>query len=195
LPRAAGWSAATLCFAASEPSAQRFRRARSWPLFLRSNPDVCRPVCVVPVASGRGACALRSGRLRLACRGTGVLGIVLFCLGFPDQALAQSGAEIAEARRMAHPPSLAVTLTLGTILFSLVGDNAVVGERADQLVALATEQVADDIQRSYICQEGSVTRGILDNYRLISRERDNRSDAALSFQKPREEREAQYLHQ
>jgi predicted ATPase len=31
-------------------------------------------------------------------------------------------------------------LTLGTILFSLVGDNAVVRERADQLVALATEQ-------------------------------------------------------
>ena len=27
-------------------------------LLLRSNPDVCRQVCVIPVASGRGACAL-----------------------------------------------------------------------------------------------------------------------------------------
>ena len=45
-------------FAASEPSAQRFRRARSGSLLLRSKPDVCRQVCVIPVASGRGACAL-----------------------------------------------------------------------------------------------------------------------------------------
>ena len=38
------------------------------------------------------------------------LGIVLFCLGFPDQALARSNAAIAEARRLAHPPSLASEL-------------------------------------------------------------------------------------
>ena len=54
-------------FAASEPSAQRFRRARSGSLLLRSNPDVCRQVCVIPVASGRGACALRSDLPQLAC--------------------------------------------------------------------------------------------------------------------------------
>ena len=45
-------------FAASEPSAQRFRRARSGSPLLRSKPDVCRQVCFIPVASGRGACAL-----------------------------------------------------------------------------------------------------------------------------------------
>ena len=45
-------------FAASEPSAQRFRRARSGSRLLRSKPDVRRQVCVIPVASGRGACAL-----------------------------------------------------------------------------------------------------------------------------------------
>ena len=38
------------------------------------------------------------------------LGFVLFCLGYPDQALAQSNAAIAEARRLAHPPSLALSL-------------------------------------------------------------------------------------
>ncbi len=68
------------------------------------------------------------------------LGIVLFCLGYPDQALAQSNAAIAEARRLAHPPSLAVSLAIGAMLLSLVGDNAVLAERADQLVAVATEQ-------------------------------------------------------
>ena len=45
-------------FVASEPSAQRCCRARSGSLFLRSKPDVCRQVCVIPIASGRGACAL-----------------------------------------------------------------------------------------------------------------------------------------
>ena len=38
------------------------------------------------------------------------LGGVLFCLGFPNQALAQSNAAIAEARRLAHQPSLASSL-------------------------------------------------------------------------------------
>ena len=32
------------------------------------------------------------------------LGVVLFCLGFPDQALAQSNKAIAEARKLPHPP-------------------------------------------------------------------------------------------
>jgi hypothetical protein len=68
------------------------------------------------------------------------LGIVLFCLGYPDQALTQSNAAIAEARRLSHPPSLAASLTFGARLVSLIGDNAALNERADQLVALATEQ-------------------------------------------------------
>jgi hypothetical protein len=40
------------------------------------------------------------------------LGIVLFCLGHPDQASAQSNAAIAEARRLAHPPSLAAAWSI-----------------------------------------------------------------------------------
>jgi predicted ATPase len=68
------------------------------------------------------------------------LGNALFCLGFPDQALAQSSAAIAEARRLAHPPSLTLSSAVSTRLLSLVGDNTVLGERVDQLVALATEQ-------------------------------------------------------
>jgi hypothetical protein len=35
--------------------------------------------------------------------------IVSFCLGFPDQALARSSAAIADARRLAHPPFLALS--------------------------------------------------------------------------------------
>jgi class 3 adenylate cyclase/predicted ATPase len=68
------------------------------------------------------------------------LGIVLFCLGFPDQALARSSAAIAEARRLAHLPSLASSLVLGAMLLSLGGDNSVLGEHVEQLVAVTTEQ-------------------------------------------------------
>jgi tetratricopeptide (TPR) repeat protein len=70
----------------------------------------------------------------------GLLGIVLFCLGFPDQALAQSSAAIAVARRLAHLPSLASSLTSGTRVHSLIGDNAALDKWADQVVAVATEQ-------------------------------------------------------
>ena len=68
------------------------------------------------------------------------LGIVLFCLGFSDQALLRSNAAVAEARRLAHQPSLAVSLALGTRLLVLVGDHAAIGEWADQLVAITTER-------------------------------------------------------
>jgi predicted ATPase len=70
----------------------------------------------------------------------GILGVVLFCLGSPDQASAQSNVAIDEAKRLAHPPSLASVLALGNLLLSLIGDDAALNERAEQLVAVATEQ-------------------------------------------------------
>jgi predicted ATPase len=69
-----------------------------------------------------------------------ILGTVLFCLGFPDQALAQSNAGVAEARRLGHPPSLALTLGTNTRLRSLVGGDAISDEQPEQLVAIASEQ-------------------------------------------------------
>jgi predicted ATPase len=70
----------------------------------------------------------------------GFLGLALFCLDFPDQALVPSDGAIVEAQKLAHPPSLAASLSLSTRLLSLFGDNAVLGERVDQLVAVTTEQ-------------------------------------------------------
>jgi predicted ATPase len=96
-----------------------------------------------------------------------LLGIVLFCLEFPDQASAQSSAAIAEARRLAHSPSLVVTLTFGARLRSLVEGNAVPGEWVDQLVAVATEQrfpfwsAQGTIFRGWLkVKNGDVTEGI-----------------------------------
>jgi class 3 adenylate cyclase/predicted ATPase len=97
----------------------------------------------------------------------GYLGIVLLCLGFADQALLQSNAAIAVARRLAHPPSLAVGLSLGAILLSLGGDTSVLGERVDQLVAVATEQgfplwrAQGTIYRGWVkAKNGDLTEGI-----------------------------------
>ena len=67
------------------------------------------------------------------------LGNALFCLGFPDQALARSAANIPEARKLAHPPSLAGGLAIGARLLSLVGDDTALEEWVSELFAMATE--------------------------------------------------------
>jgi class 3 adenylate cyclase/predicted ATPase len=94
-----------------------------------------------------------------------LLGIVLLCLGYPDQASARSRVAIAEARRLAHPPSLASILAVGAVPLSLVGDDAVLGEWVDELVAVAIEQpfwiAAGTIYRGWLkAKSGDVAEGI-----------------------------------
>jgi predicted ATPase len=68
------------------------------------------------------------------------LGMSLFCLGFSDQAAERCNAARAESRRLAHLPSLAVSLAIGTRLLSLLGDDATLDEWTDELTALGAEQ-------------------------------------------------------
>ena len=75
---------------------------------------------------------------QVVCRG--ILGIVLFYLGYPDQALAHNNAAVAEALRVTHPPSLSMSLTNICRLLWLVGDITALKERADKVIAVATEQ-------------------------------------------------------
>ncbi len=70
----------------------------------------------------------------------GQSGIALFCLGFPDQALAHSNAAIAEAVTLAHAPSLAASLAMGARLLALGGDHAALDQCAGQLIAVAGSQ-------------------------------------------------------
>jgi class 3 adenylate cyclase/predicted ATPase len=84
----------------------------------------------------------------------GFLGIALFCLGVPDQALALSSEAVTEAWRLAHPPHLAGILSQATILLSLVGENATLDERASELFAVATEQ-----RFRYYRAQGTIFRG------------------------------------
>ena len=68
------------------------------------------------------------------------LAIVLVCLGYPDQALARATAAIEEARRLAHAPSLAVSLTNGARLLSFTGNHTALEEWANQLISVTAEQ-------------------------------------------------------
>ena len=68
------------------------------------------------------------------------LGLVLFCFGYPDQALAHSRAAIAEAGELGHGTSLVQSLAIGCRLLSLIGYPAALNERVARLVAVASEQ-------------------------------------------------------
>lgn len=69
-----------------------------------------------------------------------VLGNVLFCLGYPDRALIQSSAAVAEAQKLVHPPSLGVSLAIGARVLSLLGHNTLLAEWVDQLTTVTTAQ-------------------------------------------------------
>ncbi|MBV8089068.1 MAG: AAA family ATPase, partial [Alphaproteobacteria bacterium] len=67
------------------------------------------------------------------------LGVVLFCLGFPDQALAKSNTAI-EAQKLLHPPTLAMSLGMNALLLSIIGDDVGLEQRANDLIAVANDQ-------------------------------------------------------
>jgi class 3 adenylate cyclase/predicted ATPase len=60
-------------------------------------------------------------------------------LGEPDQALAESQCALAWARELSHPYTLAVALHNNFIFHQLRRDAAILQERAEELVAVATE--------------------------------------------------------
>ncbi len=95
------------------------------------------------------------------------LGIVLLCLGFPNQALVQANAAIAEARRLAHSPTIASALMIGAMRLSISGDNGDLDDLVEDLVAVATEQAFPQwrafgtIYRGWVkAKNGDVVEGI-----------------------------------
>jgi predicted ATPase len=68
------------------------------------------------------------------------LGFILFCLGYPDQALAYSNRAVAEAQRLAQPATLALSLEIGARVVSLAGDDTASCAWVTQLLAVADEQ-------------------------------------------------------
>jgi class 3 adenylate cyclase/predicted ATPase len=89
-------------------------------------------------ANSHGSLANQTGN-DVQVAALGWLGLVLLCLGYPEQALASSRAAADRARELAHLPSLANSLSVGTRVLSLIGDDATLDEWSRQLIAVATE--------------------------------------------------------
>ena len=75
---------------------------------------------------------------KAACRAYAAL--VLWCLGYPDQALRKSQEALSLAQGLAHPHSLAFILVIDAWLHQLRREAHVVLERAEAAVTLSTEQ-------------------------------------------------------
>jgi predicted ATPase len=69
----------------------------------------------------------------------GYLAIVLFCLGYPDEAVAKTRANLAYAVGIAHTPSIVLAHVFGATLFALVGDDIALQGEVQKVVSLAKE--------------------------------------------------------
>jgi class 3 adenylate cyclase/predicted ATPase len=74
---------------------------------------------------------------RVACES--FVAWTLQLLGEPDQALAQSRRALAWARELSHPFTLAFALHVNSFFHQLRGDGAILQERTEELVAIATQ--------------------------------------------------------
>jgi len=75
--------------------------------------------------------------VRVTCES--FVALTLLLLGQPHQALAQSRSALAWARELSQPYTLAFALHVSCIFHQLRGEGAMLQERADELVAIATE--------------------------------------------------------
>ena len=70
--------------------------------------------------------------------GASFAGPILFCLGYPDQALQRGHQALALAQELSHPVSLTAALRWLAALHQLRREEQAVQERADEAIALAT---------------------------------------------------------
>jgi class 3 adenylate cyclase/predicted ATPase len=68
------------------------------------------------------------------------LGLIHFCVGYPDQARTYHDAAISEARIQRHTPSIAQSLSMKARLLYLIGNAELLTECANALFAIAVDQ-------------------------------------------------------
>jgi predicted ATPase len=98
----------------------------------------------------------------VCCRGGAA--VVLWLLGYPDQALRELHATHALGQELAHPPSLAFARMLTAIAYQMRRETDAAHEQAEALIALATEQefalfraiggILRGATRTALCQSG-----------------------------------------
>jgi predicted ATPase len=91
----------------------------------------------------------------IACRS--FIPWTLLLQGYPDQALAWSRQPVADARKVTSIYTLAYALHVNCIFHQLLGDGPMLRERAEELVALATEQGFPHFVGSGTCFAGWAT--------------------------------------
>jgi tetratricopeptide (TPR) repeat protein len=95
--------------------------------------------------------------------------LILFVLGYPDQARAIGEQALEEARQASHLVTLAAVLQHGCIIHQLSGDFLAMQQSAEELLAMATEQGFP-----FWIAHGSFLR----DWARAAQGRDARSDAA-----------------
>jgi class 3 adenylate cyclase/tetratricopeptide (TPR) repeat protein len=68
------------------------------------------------------------------------LGLTLSFLGFAEQASISGNAAVDEARRLAHPPTLAITFAFSTNRLLLAGATKALAQLSEELVRIANEE-------------------------------------------------------
>jgi class 3 adenylate cyclase/predicted ATPase len=94
----------------------------------------------------------------LACRS--FIPWILLLQGYPDRALASSRRPVADARKVTYLYTLAYALHVDCLFHQLRGDGPVLRERAEELVALATEQGFPHFVGSGTCFLGWATLAV-----------------------------------
>jgi class 3 adenylate cyclase/predicted ATPase len=80
--------------------------------------------------------------------------LVLWLLGYPDQALKRSHEALSLARELSHPFSLAWALDVATVLHQHRREEQATQERAEEVITLTTEQGF-----AQVLAEGTILRG------------------------------------
>jgi len=88
----------------------------------------------------------------------GYLATVLLCLGYVDQAMAKTSANIAHAQGIAHTPSMTLAHVFGATLFSLLGEDQRLHGEVQRLVSLAEEH-----DFALYLAQGAIFRGQLNS--------------------------------
>ncbi len=123
--------------------------------------------------------ALRYGHDPLAA-GQSSLSVVVWALGYPDQALHLSRQSVANAKKIEHPHTLALALNYAGWIRHFLRDPAGLQSLAEDLIALSSEHnfpvwlaTAGVLRGNALASQGAATEGVamiqkgLENYRSL----------------------------
>jgi predicted ATPase len=114
--------------------------------------------------------------------------LVLWSLGYPDQALKRSHDALTLAQELSHPSSLAVALANAAVLHQLRGEIQATQRQTEELLALSREQgflhlapLGTVMQGWVLAEQGQVEEGIAKLREGVATSRATGAEAALPY--------------